>query len=75
MRDPGGRLGPYIGPKGGPDLRNLGLFMTLCEQDSLVFILSDGVHDNLDPEVKKKNSSFLFLQELIRSPEPWANSC
>lgn len=50
VRDPGGRLGPYIGPKGGPDLRNLGLFMLPCEDKSLLFVLTDGIHDNLDPE-------------------------
>lgn len=47
-RDPGGRLGPYIDEN--PDLRNLeSKFWPLKKGDSLL-IVSDGVHDNLDPE-------------------------
>ncbi|GAM18541.1 hypothetical protein SAMD00019534_017160 [Acytostelium subglobosum LB1] len=48
-RDPGGRLGPYVG-NGEPDLRNLSVFYKLCDQDDLILLLSDGVHDNLDPQ-------------------------
>jgi hypothetical protein len=48
--DPGGRLGPYVGKDGGPDLRNLGLHMLPCEEGSLLLALTDGVHDNFDPE-------------------------
>ncbi|GAM21566.1 hypothetical protein SAMD00019534_047410 [Acytostelium subglobosum LB1] len=47
-RDPGGRLGPYIG-QGWPDLRNLKLYFTFCEENDIAVIVSDGVHDNLDP--------------------------
>lgn len=50
MSDPGGRLGPTIGRGGDADLRNLGLYMAPCEEDSLLLVVSDGVHDNLDPE-------------------------
>jgi hypothetical protein len=46
--DCGGRLGPYI--DGGPDLRNIGVFVSRCEEDDIVFICSDGVHDNFDPQ-------------------------
>ncbi|GAM21594.1 hypothetical protein SAMD00019534_047690 [Acytostelium subglobosum LB1] len=48
-RDPGGRLGPYIG-EGQPDLRNLAVFHKFCDQDDVILLLSDGVHDNLDPQ-------------------------
>lgn len=47
--DPGGRIGPYV--EGScPDLRNLSLFVTECSADDILFLVSDGVHDNLDPE-------------------------
>jgi len=46
--DCGGRLGPYI--DGGPDLRNIGVFVSRCDEDDIVFICSDGVHDNFDPQ-------------------------
>lgn len=48
-RDCGGRLGPYV-DKGLPDLRNLSLYITICEEGDIVIIVSDGVHDNLDPQ-------------------------
>ncbi|KAL6075938.1 TipA [Balamuthia mandrillaris] len=49
-RDPGGRLGPQEHPLGDPDLRNLGLLFIPCREDDLIIFLSDGVHDNLDPQ-------------------------
>lgn len=52
-RDPGGRLGPYVG-NGWPDLRNLRLYFCPCEPNDLVLIVSDGVHDNLDPQTLGK---------------------
>lgn len=52
-RDPGGRLGPYV-MHGGPDLRNLRLYFCPCEADDIVLIMSDGVHDNLDPQTLGK---------------------
>lgn len=52
-RDPGGRLGPYVG-NGWPDLRNLRLYFAPCEPDDVVLIMSDGVHDNLDPQTLGK---------------------
>eukprot|EP01132_Coremiostelium_polycephalum_P008518 gene8518-10472_t len=48
-RDPGGRLGPYVG-HGEPDLRNLSVFYKLCDEGDMILLLSDGVHDNLDPQ-------------------------
>lgn len=47
-RDPGGRLGPYIEDQ--PDLRNLHLYFQVAEQDDLIILMSDGIHDNLDPQ-------------------------
>eukprot|EP01089_Gocevia_fonbrunei_P015568 TRINITY_DN4583_c0_g1_i2.p1 TRINITY_DN4583_c0_g1~~TRINITY_DN4583_c0_g1_i2.p1 ORF type:complete len:548 (-),score=101.04 TRINITY_DN4583_c0_g1_i2:179-1822(-) len=53
-QDPGGRLGPYgkttSTKDAGPDLRNLGLYMMPCDKDSFIIVVSDGVHDNLDPQ-------------------------
>jgi Protein phosphatase 2C len=46
--DCGGRLGP-CGPGGAPDLRNLSTFTSPCQEGDLILLLSDGVHDNLDP--------------------------
>lgn len=46
--DCGGRLGPYI--DGGPDLRNLEVFMSPCVEGDIIFVCSDGVHDNFDPQ-------------------------
>jgi Protein phosphatase 2C len=48
--DPGGRLGP-ANEHGSPDLRNLALFSTPCECGDLLLLVTDGVHDNLDPEL------------------------
>lgn len=47
-RDPGGRLGPYI--EANPDLRNLHLYYHLAEPGDLIVLMSDGIHDNLDPQ-------------------------
>eukprot|EP00005_Dracoamoeba_jomungandri_P012132 CAMPEP_0174265298 /NCGR_PEP_ID=MMETSP0439-20130205/26000_1 /TAXON_ID=0 /ORGANISM="Stereomyxa ramosa, Strain Chinc5" /LENGTH=411 /DNA_ID=CAMNT_0015351697 /DNA_START=60 /DNA_END=1295 /DNA_ORIENTATION=- len=49
-KDPGGRLGPY--KEGGlPDLRNLCLYFAHAEPGDLILVVSDGVHDNLDPQL------------------------
>jgi hypothetical protein len=47
-RDPGGRLGPYVHDC-EPDLRNLSLGCVPCEEGDIICVVSDGVHDNLDP--------------------------
>ncbi|KAL6066075.1 TipA [Balamuthia mandrillaris] len=49
-KDPGGRLGPQVQPEGGPDLRNLALYFIPCRDQDIIFLVSDGVHDNLDPQ-------------------------
>jgi len=46
--DPGGRLGPRGDPP-QPDLRNLSLLWSVCEQNDFIILVSDGVYDNLDP--------------------------
>lgn len=46
--DCGGRLGPQI--EGEPDLRNLQLFFHPCHVNDVILLLSDGIHDNFDPE-------------------------
>jgi hypothetical protein len=48
-KDPGGRLGPYS-EKGEPDLRNLGLYLVPCHDDDVIMLVTDGIHDNLDPQ-------------------------
>jgi len=48
-RDPGGRLGPQK-KNGDPDLRNLDLYWVGCNEGDILIAMSDGVHDNLDPQ-------------------------
>ncbi len=47
--DPGGRLGPYL-DAGAPDVRNLRVFFELCREGDTVLLMTDGIHDNLDPK-------------------------
>jgi len=47
--DPGGRIGPYLDER-TPDLRNIDLFFEVFEEGDLILLLTDGVHDNLDPQ-------------------------
>eukprot|EP01113_Clastostelium_recurvatum_P046662 TRINITY_DN820_c0_g1_i2.p1 TRINITY_DN820_c0_g1~~TRINITY_DN820_c0_g1_i2.p1 ORF type:complete len:956 (+),score=243.32 TRINITY_DN820_c0_g1_i2:188-3055(+) len=47
--DCGGRLGPQIEGQ-GPDLRNFQIFVDVSLQENdMIILMSDGVHDNLDP--------------------------
>eukprot|EP01090_Pellita_catalonica_P007897 TRINITY_DN1850_c0_g1_i1.p1 TRINITY_DN1850_c0_g1~~TRINITY_DN1850_c0_g1_i1.p1 ORF type:complete len:573 (+),score=89.02 TRINITY_DN1850_c0_g1_i1:91-1719(+) len=48
-KDPGGRLGPYR-ENGAADLRNLALYFVPCHEEDLIILVSDGIHDNLDPQ-------------------------
>ncbi|KYQ92378.1 protein phosphatase 2C-related protein [Tieghemostelium lacteum] len=48
-KDPGGRLGPYVA-NGQPDLRNLCLHFLPCNENDIIFLVSDGAHDNFDPQ-------------------------
>jgi len=34
-----------------PDLRNLEVYYTECEEGDCVWAVSDGVHDNFDPQM------------------------
>ena len=58
--DPGGRLGPFD-KTAAPDLRNLDLYSTNCEKGDIIIGVSDGVHDNLDPELLGILPSELYL--------------
>ena len=53
VRDPGGRIGPHL-RNGAPDVRNLKLFFQPCEEGDMIVAMSDGIHDNLDPEMLGK---------------------
>lgn len=70
--DVGGRLGPYIG-KGEPDLRNLRLRSVVMGEDDILFVVSDGIHDNLDPIFMGKTPKEVGMEgdswEAIRSSE------
>ena len=48
MRDAGGNLGGST-----PDLSNLNFYCCLVEEGDFLIAVSDGVHDNFDPEVLK----------------------
>jgi serine/threonine protein phosphatase PrpC len=61
-RDPGGRLGPYEG-HGWPDLRNLRLYFSPAVEDDIIVVVSDGVHDNLDPQTLGKFPADLNLPQ------------
>lgn len=61
--DPGGR----IGSQPLPDIRNLYVDSEICEDGDILFLVSDGVHDNFDP-----SSSPLNPRDIDESlPESW----
>ena len=66
-RDPGGRLGPTL-QDGSPDLRNLKLYCHLCEESDIIILVSDGVHDNIDPRQLGKKPSEIGI---IVNPDSW----
>lgn len=47
--DSGGRVGPYVDGN-QPDLRNLRTYFCAMTPEDVIFAVSDGVYDNLDPE-------------------------
>jgi len=67
-RDPGGRLGPYVA-EGEPDLRNLAVFYCPCSTDDIIFMVSDGVHDNIDPQQLGLNPKDIQIEA-----ESWADA-
>lgn len=54
--DPGGRIGPY--DEGQADVRNLLFSMVGVWPEDYISFVSDGVHDNLDPETLGKSLDF-----------------
>jgi hypothetical protein len=53
LSDPGGRIGP-ADEHGNPDLRNLKFVYCLCEPHDTLILMTDGCHDNLDPQIAGK---------------------
>ncbi len=54
MRHTGGCIGPLVGDD--PDLGNLTCSFTFVEEGDIVFLTSDGITDNFDPNVLKIKS-------------------
>lgn len=54
--DPGGRIGPY--DEGQADVRNLLFSMVGVWPEDYISFVSDGIHDNLDPETLGKSLDF-----------------
>jgi len=52
--DCGGRMGPQL-DGGKPDLRNLTIIFQPCNEGDLFLVVSDGIHDNLDPQYLGKS--------------------
>eukprot|EP01104_Vermistella_antarctica_P006551 TRINITY_DN1725_c0_g1_i1.p1 TRINITY_DN1725_c0_g1~~TRINITY_DN1725_c0_g1_i1.p1 ORF type:complete len:893 (-),score=194.36 TRINITY_DN1725_c0_g1_i1:65-2743(-) len=70
VRDCGGRLGPYL-PGGKADLSNLEAFFCLCKEGDIFMFCSDGIHDNLDPEMLGVTPSELGLKPGENPKKPW----
>lgn len=58
--DCGGRLGRMTS-ENGPDLRNFELGFYPCDVGDFIMLVSDGVHDNLDPESLGKDPPALGM--------------
>jgi hypothetical protein len=71
-KDPGGRLGPYL-DNGLPDLRNLKLYYVECTPGDIVFVVSDGIHDNIDPQTLGTAPAALH-PELFLPEESWEDA-
>lgn len=74
IKDPGGRLGPYGGNDHRsndyhPDLRNLSISCCPLPDECIVFNMSDGVHDNFDPEILMKTPH--QCDEAIEESKTW----
>ena len=60
--DCGGRLGPY--KKGGlPDVRNFVVSYFTVRTNDIIIVMSDGVHDNLDPHYLGKTPRDLHINQ------------
>jgi len=58
--DCGGRIGPQL-DGGKPDLRNLTILFQPCSENDMFLIVSDGIHDNLDPQYLGKSPTEINL--------------
>ena len=67
VRDAGGALGGFE-----PDLRNFSYHSSLLDEGDLIIAVSDGVHDNLDPEVLHISPQQAFMDLLSH---PFYASC
>lgn len=68
MRDPGGRLGPYLGKD--PDLRNLRLYWRVVYPGDIIIFCTDGIYDNFDPIFLGKSPKDLELPYTVWSGVP-----
>ena len=66
--DPGGAIGAVDISQIQPDLRNLRLFSQPCSDRDIIFMVSDGVHDNFNPKYLGIRPS-----ELKLNCKDWAN--
>lgn len=71
-------MGPWLA-KGEADLRNLSVFFWPCQADDIVFAVSDGIHDNFDPEILGTNvmrdQSEIFFSHVGKSPQQVDPEC
>ncbi|KAK5577551.1 hypothetical protein RB653_002494 [Dictyostelium firmibasis] len=70
-KDCGGRLGPHL-EQGKPDLRNLNIFCASVYDEDIIMIVSDGVHDNLDPKHLGKTPNDMS-KEFNLNGEKWTD--
>jgi len=66
LKDISGSIGPS--KNGEPNLENLKIVVQACEPDDLLILLTDGVHDNLDPEILGKSP-----KEFELNHDLWSN--
>ncbi|KYQ94484.1 protein phosphatase 2C-related protein [Tieghemostelium lacteum] len=70
-KDCGGRLGPHL-DSGKPDLRNLNIFCASADAGDIIIMVSDGIHDNLDPHHLGK-SPHEMSKEFNLSADKWSD--
>jgi len=68
IKDYGGSIGPTSN-NWEPNLRNLSIIIHPCEQDDLLILTSDGVHDNFDPEKLGKKPKDLSISSIEKWEE------
>ena len=68
--DPGGRIGPRDDLN--PDLRNLRCYHQPLKAGDIVVLMSDGVHDNFDPQSNGEIAPSL-ISESVRSGVGWSD--